>query len=64
MVLVAAVNGIAILRVYFLLFTGTRHISSVSLAITPEERFAVLTLAALVLGWGLVPQARGNRLAL
>jgi NADH-quinone oxidoreductase subunit M len=56
MVLVAAVNGIAIVRVYFLLFTGTRHTSSVSLAITPEERFVVITLAVLILGWGLVPQ--------
>src|SRR5207302_10298031 len=42
MVLAAAVNGIAIVRAYFLLFTGARHVSSVSLAITPRERFAVL----------------------
>jgi NADH-quinone oxidoreductase subunit M len=56
MALVAAVNGIAILRVYFLLFTGGRHVSSVALGITLRERFAVLTLAALILGGGLVPQ--------
>jgi NADH-quinone oxidoreductase subunit M len=56
MVLAAAVNGIAVVRAYFLLFTGGRHVSSVSLAVTPRERFAVLTLAALILGGGLVPQ--------
>jgi NADH-quinone oxidoreductase subunit M len=56
MVLAAAVNGIAIVRAYFLLFTGARHVSSVSLAITPREQFAVLTLAALILGGGLAPQ--------
>jgi NADH-quinone oxidoreductase subunit M len=56
MVLVAAVNGIAVVRVYFLLFTGGRHVSSVSLAITPRERLAVLTLTALILGGGLAPQ--------
>jgi NADH-quinone oxidoreductase subunit M len=56
MVLVAAVNGIAVVRVYFLLFTGSPHVSSVSLAITPQERFAVLTLTALILGGGLAPQ--------
>ena len=49
-------NGIAVVRAYCLLFTGTRHVSSVSLGITPRERFAVLTLAALILGGGLFPQ--------
>src|SRR5262249_52804765 len=47
---------IAIVRAYFLLFTGGRHVSTVSLGITPRERFAVLTLAALILGGGLYPQ--------
>jgi NADH-quinone oxidoreductase subunit M len=55
-VLAAAVNGIAVVRVYFRLFTGGRHISAVSLAITPREQVAVLTLAVVVLGGGLVPQ--------
>jgi NADH-quinone oxidoreductase subunit M len=54
--IVAALNGIAVLRAYFLLFTGTRHVSSVPLQIGPRERFAVLTLAALILGGGLFPQ--------
>jgi NADH-quinone oxidoreductase subunit M len=54
--IVAALNGIAVLRAYFLLFTGTRHVSSVSLAIGRREQLAVLTLAALILGGGLMPQ--------
>ena len=54
--LASALNGIAVIRVYFLLFTGSRHVSAVSLGITPRERFAVLTLAGLILGGGLYPQ--------
>lgn len=56
LVLAAALNSIAILRAYFLLFTGCRHVSAVPLGITPRERFAVLTLAVLILGGGLWPQ--------
>jgi NADH-quinone oxidoreductase subunit M len=55
-VLAAAVNGVAVVRAYFLVFTGGRHESSISLGITRRERLAVLTLAALILGGGLVPQ--------
>ena len=51
-----ALNGIAVVRAYFLLFTGTRHVSTVSLAIGGRERFAVLTLSALILGGGFFPQ--------
>jgi NADH-quinone oxidoreductase subunit M len=58
--LAAALNGIAIVRAYFLLFTGTRHVSSVSLRPGFRERFAVLTLAALILGGGLFPQPSVN----
>ncbi len=52
----AALNGIAVVRAYFLLFTGARHFSSVSLAITGRERFVLLTLTALIFGGGLFPQ--------
>jgi NADH-quinone oxidoreductase subunit M len=55
-VLTAALNGIAVVRAYLMLFTGGRYAGAVSLGITPRERFAVLTLAALILGGGLVPQ--------
>src|SRR5262249_48202275 len=55
-VAVAALNGIAVVRAYFLLFTGARHGATIPLRATGRERFAVLTLAALILGLGLVPQ--------
>jgi NADH-quinone oxidoreductase subunit M len=51
-----ALNGIAVVRVYFLLFTGKRHASTVALGIGIRERIAVLTLSALILGGGLYPQ--------
>ncbi len=53
----AALNGIAVVRAYFRLFTGARHFSSVSLAVTARERFVLLTLTVLILGGGLFPQA-------
>jgi NADH-quinone oxidoreductase subunit M len=52
----AALNGIAVVRAYFMLFTGARHFSTMSLALGLRERIAVLTLAALILGGGLYPQ--------
>jgi NADH-quinone oxidoreductase subunit M len=52
----AALNGIAVVRAYFFLFTGARHVSSVSLRIGLRERIAVLTLSALILGGGIFPQ--------
>jgi NADH-quinone oxidoreductase subunit M len=52
----AALNGIAVVRAYFLLFTGARHVSTVSLGIGHRERIAVLTFAALILGGGFFPQ--------
>ena len=54
--LAGAINGIAMLRAYFYLFTGTRHASTVALELRWRERVAVLTLAALILGGGLYPQ--------
>lgn len=55
-VIAAALNGIAVVKAYFLLFTGTRHTSSISLQSRGREQFAVLTLAALILIGGLIPQ--------
>jgi NADH-quinone oxidoreductase subunit M len=54
--IVAAINGIAMLRAYFLIFTGTHHHSTVPLRVRPRERVAVLFLTALILGGGLYPQ--------
>jgi NADH-quinone oxidoreductase subunit M len=56
LILASAINGIAVVRAYFYLFNGARHASTISLAIGWRERFAVLTLTALILGGGLYPQ--------
>jgi NADH-quinone oxidoreductase subunit M len=55
-VLAAALNSIAVLHAYFRLFAGTEHTASISLKARLSERIAVLTLSALILGGGLVPQ--------
>ena len=55
-VLATALNGIAVVQVYFRLFTGKIHVSTIDLRIGRRERFAVLTLVALVLLGGLYPQ--------
>ena len=55
-VIAAALNGIAVLRAYLLLFTGGRHFSSVAVGIGDRERFAVLTLSTLILLTGVFPQ--------
>src|SRR5205807_1828608 len=52
----AAFNGIAIVRAYFMLFTGARRLSTVSLKAGRREWAAVVTLTALILGEGLFPQ--------
>jgi NADH-quinone oxidoreductase subunit M len=55
-VIAAALNGLAVLRVYFRVFTGTRHKASINLRSRLLERMAVLLLTALILGGGLYPQ--------
>ncbi len=52
----AALNGIAIVKAYFLLFTGTSYVSSVALQIRVRERCAVIALTTLILIGGFVPQ--------
>ncbi len=54
-VIAAALNGIAVLRAYFRIFTGTRHVATISLAARPAERLAGVTLSVLVLAGGLWP---------
>jgi len=56
MVAAAALNGIAVVRAYLLLFTGTRHRSAIPLPVTARERVAVLILSMLLLVGGLAPQ--------
>ncbi len=55
-VIAAALNGIAVLQAYFRVFTGSRHYATISLRSRLPERAAVLTLAALIIGGGLLPQ--------
>ncbi|MFY9253543.1 MAG: proton-conducting transporter membrane subunit [Fuerstiella sp.] len=55
-VIAAALNSIAVMHAYFRIFTGTRYKVSVPVHVRPAERFAVLILAALILGGGLWPQ--------
>lgn len=55
-VLAAALNGIGIIKTYFLIFTGKRHETSIPLSMRTRERWAVLTLTLLILGGGLWPQ--------
>jgi hypothetical protein len=45
-----------IVQAYFLLLTGRQYFSSISLRIRVRERYAVPTLAALILLGGLMPQ--------
>jgi len=55
-VIAAALNGIAILRVYFRLFTGTDCQTSFSMVARWPERVAVLVLSFLIIGGGVWPQ--------
>ena len=55
-VIVVALNSLAVMHAYFRLFTGTTHTSTIDLAVRPGERLAVLVLTALILGGGLYPQ--------
>ncbi len=55
-VIAAALNGIAILRAYFRLFTGTEYLSSFSMQARWPEKIAVLILSVLIIGGGVFPQ--------
>lgn len=56
LVLAAALNGIAVTKAWFRIFTGTRHVATISLRARPAERFSSVVLSLLVLGGGLWPQ--------
>ncbi len=55
-VLACTLNGIAILRAYSRIFTGSLHHTSISLRISPREHVAVLLVAALTFVGGILPQ--------
>jgi NADH-quinone oxidoreductase subunit M len=53
---VAALNGIAVLRAFWRLFTGRRPESAGELPVSPAERWAVIGLCVLIVAGGLYPQ--------
>jgi NADH-quinone oxidoreductase subunit M len=55
-VIAAALAGIAVVKAYFLLFTGPRHQSSIPLQSRPRLRWSMLLLIALVMLGGWFPQ--------
>lgn len=52
----AALNGIAVVHTYMLLFTGKRRMSTIAIRISDRERFAIVSLAALIVLGGTAPQ--------
>jgi NADH-quinone oxidoreductase subunit M len=55
-VLATALNGIAVMRAYFRIFTGTKHPTTIPMHSQFEERFAIVGLSLLILAGGLYPQ--------
>ncbi len=55
-VISTALNGIAFLRAYFRIFTGTVDQTTIPLHAMTSEKIAIFTLTILLVGVGLVPQ--------
>jgi NADH-quinone oxidoreductase subunit M len=55
-VIVAALNGLAVIQAYFRIFTGRPYPSTIDLQIRPPERASVLIISALIFFVGLYPQ--------
>lgn len=56
-VLATMLNGIAVVKAYFHIFTGTRHQASVSLRCRLSERISILIFVGLIIGGGIFPQS-------
>ncbi len=56
LVAAAALNGVAVIKAYFHVFTGTRHASTVAMECRPAERATILVMVVLIIGGGLMPQ--------
>lgn len=54
-VIVAALNGLAVMHAYFRIFAGKPHHTTIDLHARPNERLAALLLIALIVGGGLFP---------
>jgi len=52
----AALNGVAVVKAYFHVFTGTRHVSSVKMDCRIAERITIVVMVLLIIGGGLAPQ--------
>lgn len=52
----AAMNGVAVVKAYFHVFTGTRHASTVKMDCRRTERITILMMVLLIIGGGLIPQ--------
>ncbi|PQO36283.1 oxidoreductase [Bremerella cremea] len=55
-VMATALNGIAVVKAYFHVFTGTRHVATASLVCRPSERVTILIMVVLIIGGGVYPQ--------
>ncbi|WP_165244162.1 proton-conducting transporter transmembrane domain-containing protein [Paludisphaera soli] len=55
-VIMTALNGLAVIRVYFQIFAGRSDSSSIDLRIRRPERIAVVVTSLLIFGGGLWPQ--------
>ncbi len=55
-VVVTALNGLAVMQSYFKIFLGRPAVGSIDMRIRRAERIAVLVLTVLILGGGLYPQ--------
>ena len=55
-VVATALNGIAVVRTYFYVFTGARHRASILMGCRLTERITILIVVVLIIGGGLIPQ--------
>jgi NADH-quinone oxidoreductase subunit M len=55
-VVVTALNGLAVIQAYFRIFTGKPYPSTIDLQVRPSERASVLIISALIFLGGLFPQ--------
>lgn len=55
-VIATAINGIAVVKAYFHVFTGTNRPASISLSCGVRERLTILVTVALIVIGGIVPQ--------
>lgn len=55
-VIAATLNGIAVTKAYFRVFTGTKHSTTVSMECRTTERITIVLMVVLILGGGIWPQ--------